>query len=307
MLKKKGLLTILVLCLLSICLVGCGDKDYTRKDADKLAKKYSRKCKFVEEQVLGEKETIWTYYDEKLGWNFTVHEKPYVSGFDGMHWDARGLRTDYDDLIRDYILEMDEVKSEGITKDFEYNQDYILVETNDRADLNDKVKCLQNAVSNVSKKTKKNSYHIKVNVEFCNASETFNLNNKELKGIEDAMLKRAFVEYDEDILNQYGARELRQFVKAHSRDEVQFVHQNGRVERTGLLTYSGNTNVSKKAFKHWLETNGYVVSGTDEEYTFTTSTGETITVDYHTDGNGDRLSFYYLTKTLGLKEVKVDS
>jgi hypothetical protein len=302
---KKNFLIILMLCLLSICLMACGDRDYTRKDADKLAKKYSRKFHFVDEQILGERETIWTYYDEKLGWNFTVHEKPFKGGFDGMSWDDRALRTDYDELVRDYILEMDEVKKEGFARYDDYNSDYMHVVAADRADLKDKVKCLQTAINIVSQKTKNDAYRITVYFKLSDTSYSCKLKNSELDEVEGEILLRAFIDYDDTILNQYSERELKQVVKQNAEDEIKFIYPDGRRESTGLLVLSGNTYVTKRAFKHWLETNGYVVTGTYDEYSFTNSRGELITIDYHTNGNGDKLGFHYIKETLGLQDVKV--
>ena len=307
MFKKKSILTILVFCLMSLCLGGCTDKDYTRKDADKMAKSYSRKYKFVDEQVVGEKETIWTYYDEKLDWNFTVHEYPYISGFDGAHWNARRLDTDYDELIRDYILNMDEVQEQGFSKGRKYSEDCIYANVSDRDDLQDKVSCLQNVVESLNKKTKKKTYDIEVRFMFGDTSDGCDLDVKELAGMEETLLKRAYISYDEAVLKHYSDRELKLFVKENSKDEVQFIYQNGKIERTGILVYGGSSNIFKKAFKHWLENNGYEVTGTDDEYSFTTSDGESITIDYHTDGNGDTIGFNYVIKTLKLKDIKVDS
>ena len=301
---KKGILSIILLGLMSICLVGCTDKDYTREDADKMAKSYSRKYKFVDEQIIGDKETIWTYYDEKLGWNFTVHEYPYTASFDGSHWNARNLSTDYDYLIRDYILDLDEVKNEGF-RFYKGSPESMYVEVDDRDDLKAKVDCLKKAIKEINKKTKKESYKIGVYFKFGATSDDCALSVYDLDGIEEKILKRAYIFYDDSVLDHYTDKEIKQFIKNNAEDELQFIYKDGDKERTGLLVFGGNTWVSKRAFKHWLETNGYRVTGDDNEYSFKNMNGELQTVNYQTGGNGNTLGFYHIIELLGLQDIKV--
>lgn len=301
---KKCIFSVILLGLMSICLVGCTDKDYTREDADKLAKSYSKKCKFVDEQVIGEKETIWTYHDEKLDWDFTVHEYPYTASFDGSHWNARSLETNYDDLIADYILGLNEVKNEGF-REYNGSPESIYVEVSDREDLQDKVKCLQEVLKEISKKTKRNSYRVGILFKLGNTSDDCALSSADLNDIEKKILKRAYIFYDETVLNEYSDKELKQFIKDNAEDEIQFVYKDDDKERTGIIVFSGNTWVSKKAFKHWLEENGYKVTDDEYGYCFTNIDGVEQSVICNTASAGDMLGFFEIIDMLGLKDIKV--
>lgn len=299
---RKLQIVAMALCLAGTCLTGCTDRDYTRDDADKIAKAYSKKYEFVSEQALSEKETIWTYHDKKLDWDFIVHEDPYQASFDGSSWDARKLYTNYDELIAEYILNMDDIQQAGF-ESCTNGHSYLSAMADSRSELQEQIKCLKQAINKMNSQTKKKEYRVYVEFTLGETTDDCCLSVNALNEIEDVILKRAYIFYDKTALSWYSSDEIDKLLKNNSKDEVIFTYNDGHVERTGMIVYSGNTWVSKKSFKHYLETHGYDVAGSDEEYTFTNSKGEVWTVDYQTGGNGDSLGFYDLEELLALKNV----
>ncbi len=302
----KTQIAAIALCLLGLCLTGCSDRDYTREDADKMAKAYSKKYEFVSEQVLGEKETVWTYHDKKFDWDFIIHEEPYRASFDGTSWDARRLYSNYDELIAEHILSMDEIKQAGF-EPCTSGRAYLSASAESRDKLQEQIKCLQQAVGEMNERTKKSEYKLYAEFTLGKTTEDCYLSIRALKHIEDDILKRAYIFYDETALTWYSSAEIKKLIKDNSEDEVIFAYDDGHAERTEMIVFSGNTWVSKKSFRHYLETHGYEVTGNDDEYTFTNEKGEMQTVDYHTGGNGDSLGFYDLQSLMGIKNVSVIS
>lgn len=289
--KKRGIIISIIL-MLAISLCGCVDRDFTSKDADRFAKKYSKKFEYLGEETVSEKDTIWRYHDKTFDFDFFVEEHPYTAGIDGSSWAARTLVTNYDTVL---------IEKEFLTTDIgsradvaEGTSDYygkkLTYNVRDRQDLENTIKEIKAELKKLNKKTGRKKYKGELSFDLGYLRAPVDDITIELDEVEDYLLKVSFVDSIDEYLDQYTEKELQDYVKGCG-SQVYFI-TGAREEATGMVVFGGTNFIKKEQlYKYLVKRGDCNATLVDDVLTYTDLNGEV----HELKGN-DRLGFWNIPK-----------
>ena len=296
--KRKFIL--ICVSILAVLLTGCGDKDYTKDDADKKASNLTKNYSFIDEEILNDRETIWTYHDEKFDFDFYVKEESGQGSFDGMHWDTRSLEDNYDYMLFEKTFFKSDIYKEADSYDY-YNQrstelDY---HVDTRKEMLDVAKKLDIEFKKLTKETGRKTYDIKINIFYKDMYNfRFNVgNNKRIEDIDMRLCQIGFSTLDDDILSEYSKKEINYYKKI-SKSQVHFRRNLIFTENTGMYTLYGTNSVSGKVLYEYLKNKDIDLEENNEEFSYKDLNG-----DMHTYTYTDDIPIYNLKEQFNLQEV----
>ena len=308
--KRVFLILIVLICL---CLTGCGDKDYTDKDADKLAKSCAgifgveRVDKETISTDLEYDNTLWTYREKGYrNVEFHVYENHYTTGVDSALWSTGDLMTDYDSQVLKYYLQYCHVscdvkpRQESQT-DFLYPLKFVYQCSsrqevkNAEAEILDFLKNVPNDFVYGMSSSYNDQFviHFKSNL----MDYEFEMDLKDMKHNSDR-LEKDICQYalslqDKDILAEYSDAEISD-VKRESGSCIVLDYGTGWKD-TEYITLRGNTFMYPSAFYYLAQDEGLQVFGSPTDYTVIGYNG-----NKHYFGSNDfTLSFYDMQDILG--------
>ena len=302
--KIKKIILIISIILVSFVLYGCGDKDYTDDDATKYANRQTKNPQFISSEVLNDRETIWTFYDKKFDITFFVKEKSYKAGIDATYWDARKLVSNYDKLlIEKELLSADILKDLSIKEEDDTYLN-IYVDFKDRQSLEENVSILEDFLKDLDKKTKRDSYNIKLSFRYIPSDDkphslsfSCNLSLSELKKITEDILLRALIYQDDIYLKDFSNEEISSAID-NSGSQVCFVFNSG-IEKTGIVIFGGSNYIKAKPLYRYLEKKGtFNLEGDEYNFSFTDVNGK-----IYTFTEDSTLGFYDIPNVFGCKQV----
>ena len=313
------LIKLIVLCVcacFALFLTGC-DRDYTDKDADKLAN--SRVglfgCSLIDKKAFDNgheyEDTIWTY--EENGWRnleFHVLEHHYRSGIDDSSWESGELVTDYDARVMSYYLDSYFLGAnvshsyEQSGSDFMYP--YVFTyNCYDRNDVQTAVKEICNFMDYVDRhnflyslrKVCEGKMLVKYHGDVLDSEFDMFLSDvvKQDKSycFDGLICEAAMCMMDDGVLSQYTDAE-QSYYWEHSNSRI-MLKKGDKWQATKYMTMMGNTVVYPSMFFYLAQDEGLSVSGEPDNYVVQGYDGRRHTLT----GNTFNLSFSEMSEILG--------